>query len=61
MLLADDIVIVLSLPFSLAKYYLLIAKIEWYFVSDGGNNQPLAVEHLCNRKCGWERTCSLRI
>ena len=25
------------------------------------NNQPLTVERLCNRKCGWGRTCSLRI
>ncbi len=23
------------------------------------NNQPLTVERLCNRKCGWGRTCSL--
>ena len=36
-------------------------KIECYFVSDGHNNQPLTVEHLCNRKCGSGRTCFLRI
>ncbi len=61
MLLDNDTASVLYLPFSLTKYYLLIAKIEWYFVSDGHNNQPLAVERLCDHKCDWGRTCSLRI
>ncbi len=61
MLLDNDTTSVLYLPFSLTKYYLLIAKIEWYFVSDGHDNQPLAVKHLCDCKCGWGRMCSLRI
>ena len=30
-----------------------------FVCGDENNNQPLTVERLCNRKCGWGRTCSL--
>ncbi len=32
-----------------------------FVCGDENINQPLTVERLCNRKCGWEKMYSLRI